>query len=52
MMKLPSNDISPELLKKIREKYSPPKPTPKSPLRPPRVVKGGAKRKREADSGR
>ena len=40
-MKLPPNDISPELLKKIREKYSP--KTPRKPPRPPRVVKGGGK---------
>jgi hypothetical protein len=43
-MKLPPNDVSPELLKKIREKYSPPKPPPKPP-RPVRVVKGGGKGK-------
>jgi hypothetical protein len=39
-MKLSSNNISPELAKKIWEKYSPPKPPPKPP-RTPRVVKGG-----------
>ena len=42
MMKLPSNGISPELLKKIREKYSLPKPPPNR-ARPPRVVKGGGR---------
>ena len=43
-MKLPSNNISPELLKKIREKYFP-NPARKPPPRPPRVVKGGGKEK-------
>ena len=51
-MKLPSNNISPELAKRIREKYLSLKPTRKSPTRPPRVVKGGAKRKGRSDSGR
>jgi len=50
-MKLPSNNISPELAKKIREKYFP-KPAPKPPARPPRVVKGGAKGKVWSDPGR
>ncbi|HJQ30832.1 MAG TPA: hypothetical protein VJ866_01560 [Pyrinomonadaceae bacterium] len=44
-MKLPSNNISPELAKKVREKYFPPKPARKPPPRPPRVVKGGGKGK-------
>jgi hypothetical protein len=48
-MRLPSNTISPELAKKIREKYLSPKPTRKLPSRPVRVVKGGAKRKERSD---
>ena len=51
MMKLPPNNISPELAKKIREKYIHTQ-QPKAARRPARVVKGGAKRKRESDSGR
>ena len=50
-MKLPSNEISPELAKKIREKYFP-KPALKPPTRPPRVVKDGTKGKRRSDPGR
>ena len=45
MMKLPSYDISPELAKKLREKYGPPKPARKPPPRQPRVVKGGGRGK-------
>ena len=51
-MKLPPNNISPELAERIREKYLSPTPKPKPPPRPPRVVKGGAKRKGRSDSER
>jgi hypothetical protein len=50
-MKLPPNNISPELARKLREKYLVPKPTSKPPPRTPRVVKGGVKRKGQSDSG-
>jgi hypothetical protein len=49
-MKLPGNRISHELAEKIRRKYLSPKPKPKQPPRPPRVVKSGAKRKGQSDS--
>jgi hypothetical protein len=51
-MKLPPDDISPELAKRIREKYPSPKPTRATARRPARVVKGGAETKRGSDSGR
>jgi hypothetical protein len=52
LTKLPSNRVSPELAEKIQEKYLSPKPKHKLPPRPPRVVKGGAKKKVKPDSGR
>ena len=52
MMRLPTNSISPELAKKLREKYLSPNPSRKPPPRPPRVVKGGGKGKGGSDSER
>ena len=51
-MKLPPNNVSPELAEKIRKKYLSAKPSSKPPPRPPRVVRGGAKRKGQSDSER